>query len=229
MAKILFGAGVGDARGSIGSATFTKGRNGAVLRMKVSPVQPRSPAVMAVRANFMDLSKRWGFTLSDAQRAAWMALAAITSYTNQFGNTYHPTGLQLYQGCNRNLQLCGLVPIDAAPGNLDVDVPLTLTVAAILATQELNATFTPTPIPAAHYMAFDAVAGHNPGRNFHGAGYRFVGAFAPALASPRELAAAYIAKFGALRSGTKVTIRGWLINTANGSASQELVASDTVN
>lgn len=228
MAKILFGAGVGDARGSIGSMTFTRGRNGPVIRTKVSPVQPRSAAVMNIRAFFATLSKAWTFILTDAQRAAWMALAAITTYTNAFGNTYHPTGLQLYQGCNRNLQLTGTATIDDAPSNLDVDTPLTLTVAAILATQELNATFTPTPIPAAHAMCFAATPGANPGRMFERSGYRFVGSFAAALASPRELAAAYILKFGALRTGTKITVRGWLINITNGSASQPLVATDIV-
>ena len=228
MAKILFGAGVGDARGSVGSATFTKGRNGAVLRTKVSPVQPRSPNVMAIRAFFQTLSKNWANTLTDAERAGWNALAAVTSYVNSFGNTYHPTGLQLYQGCNRNLQLLGAPLISAAPDNLDVDTPLTLTVTADSDPQTLSAAYTATPVPADHSICFDMTPQVNRGRSFMGSNFKFINSYGPATASPADLLSLYTAKFGALRAGQKLTTRCWLINQVNGAASQEITAVSTV-
>jgi hypothetical protein len=133
MAKILLGAAIGDARGSVGAHTFTKGRNGAVLRQKVSPVQPRSSSVLTIRSQFSALSKYWANQLLDDQRAGWNALAAITSYTNVFGNTYHPTGLQLFQSCNRNLDVIGEAHIDDAPDNLDVTGLLTVSADAAAA------------------------------------------------------------------------------------------------
>jgi hypothetical protein len=126
MAKILHGAGVGDARGSVGGVTFSKSRNGAILRTKVSPVQPRSSSVLTIRAQFASLSTRWANTLTDVQRLGWSALAAVTNYSNVFGNTYHPTGLQLYLGCNRNLDVVSVAHIDDPPANLDVGGLVTL-------------------------------------------------------------------------------------------------------
>lgn len=126
MAKILLGAALGDARGSVGAHTFTRGRNGAVLRQKVSPVQPRSSSVLTIRSQFSSLSKYWANSLTDDQRAGWIALANVTNYTNVFGNTYHPTGLQLFQSCNRNMDVIGEAHIDDAPDNLDVTSLLTV-------------------------------------------------------------------------------------------------------
>jgi len=70
MAKIQFSAVVGDARGKVGGNVFTKGRSGAVLRTKVSPVQPRSSFQRAVRSGFTAESKAWTGDLDDTQRAA---------------------------------------------------------------------------------------------------------------------------------------------------------------
>lgn len=146
MAKILFGAGVGDARGSVGALTFSKGRNGAIIRTKVSPVQPRTSSVLTIRGQFSSLSKVWANTLTDNQRLAWIALAATTTYTNVFGNSYHPTGLQLFQSCNRNLDVIGEAHIEDAPANLDVTGLLTVDADAAAASHavltQVDATFT---------------------------------------------------------------------------------------
>lgn len=125
-AKILLGAALGDARGSVGAHTFTKGRNGAVLRQKVSPVQPRTSSVLLQRSKFASDSKVWAGPTMDGLRAGWLALAAVTNYTNVFGNTYHPTGSQLFKSCNMNLDAIGEARILDVPANLDVDSLLTL-------------------------------------------------------------------------------------------------------
>jgi len=228
MAKILFGAGVGDARGSVGAVTFTKGRNGAVLRSKVSPVQPRSSAVLAIRAFFQTLSKNWANTLTDAERAGWNALAAITSFNNAFGNAYHPTGLQIYQLCNRNLQLIDQAVISAAPANLDVDTPLTLTAVADVSEAKITVAFTPTPVPAGHHLACDMGPQYNFGRAFVGNNYKFIFYAAAAAAGPFSIESAYFNKYGALKLGCKLPVRIWFIKTTTGAASQPISSLITV-
>jgi hypothetical protein len=228
MAKILLGAAIGDARGSVGAHTFTKGRFGPVLRQKVSPVQPRSAKVMAIRAFFQRISGYWSSAAMDAYRAGWDSLAAITNFTNAFGNTYHPTGLQLFQMCNRNLQLLGLPILDPAPANLTIDPPLTADLTAAATGPVVSLAFTPDPVPADVDFCFEATPCFKNGVNFAGPRYKWLANRGPDSASPADLAAAYSAIFGTPRAGTKLFVRVWAVSRITGAASQELVATATV-
>lgn len=305
MAKILLGAAVGDARGSVGAHTFSKGRNGAILRQKVSPVQPRSSSVLTIRAQFSELSKRWANVLTDEQRLGWNALASTVNYTNVFGNTYHPTGLQLYQSCNRNLDVVGESHIDDAPDNLDVTGLTTLTAdgaapsvitltkathlgdiaqydysgftglapavgmqvtitgfvtggnnvtGRIIAASgggagtfsldyttqanethagEANGTgfsidFTPTPAGADNYVVVQATSQQSGGRTFFGSGAKQVKVSAANGTAPLDCTSEYAALFGAFRSGTKIQVKAFMVNSINGAASTPISTTATV-
>lgn len=132
MAKIVFSAVVGDARKKVGGVVFTKVRSGAIVRRKVSPIQPRSSFQRNVRADFTSLSKSWG-GLSDSQRSGWIALAALSPRKDVFGASHTLTGLQLYQSCNRNLASLGLPAISDPPPNLQAGYPGLLTLSTIKA------------------------------------------------------------------------------------------------
>lgn len=222
MAKILLGATIGDARGSVGGVTYTKGRFGAVLRQKVSPVQPRSARALTVRGLFGLLSKRWFAELSEAQRVGWIALAAANPRTNVFGNQVILTGLQMYQSCNRNIQLCGEATIDDPPVNLDVTGLITMSIAPDSVAPAFPVTWTPDPLPADHKMIMDATMQVNAGRVFVSSFYRYCtlkGAGPPGV----DIITAYTALFGALRQGQRIMVRAFLIDYTKGSASTPLV------
>jgi hypothetical protein len=124
MAKIMFSAVVGDARKKAGGVVFTKGRTGAVIRRKVSPVQPRTPAQRAARAQFTALSKNWSTAVTPDDIAGWNALALQYPRKDQFGQTKKLTGLQLFQSCNRNLQSIGITTeLDTPPPDLNTEYP----------------------------------------------------------------------------------------------------------
>lgn len=129
MAKIVFSAVVGDARKKAGGVVFTKGRTGAVVRRKVSPIQPRSQAQRNVRSSFTAFSKRFGSqNLTDADRAGWISLAVANPRKDVFGQTKVLTGLQMYQSCNRNLNSLGITtPEDHPPAALLAGSPGALT------------------------------------------------------------------------------------------------------
>jgi hypothetical protein len=133
MAKILFGGVVSDARKKLGGIVFTKGRFGAVVRKKVSPVQPRSNAQRGVRANFTGNSKAWSGTLTSAQRQAYINLAAANPKKDRFGNSMTLTGAQLFNSLSRNLHTCALNPLTTAPTGLSVDDPAGITVSELAA------------------------------------------------------------------------------------------------
>lgn len=226
MAKILLGATLGDARGSVGGVTYTKGRFGAVLRQKVSPVQPRSAEVLTIRGLFSLLAKRWFAVLTDAQRLGWIALATANPRTNVFGNSVILTGLQMYESCNRNIQTTGSPTIDVAPANLDVDALLTITPAAAAGAGTFTVPFTPTPTPALHNLVIEATLQVNAGRSFVSSYYRFISTTSGI--SPVNIAAAYAAVWGSLRAGQKIGVRAKHIKGTTGAASVPLASMITV-
>lgn len=122
MAKITYGPIVLDARKKIAGSVFTKVKAGSMVRKKVSPIQPRTPAQTLVRALFTALSKRWTGVLTDTQRAGWIALAALYPVKDKLGATHTRTGLQMYQSVNRHLNTIGVVtPLDDPPTDQNVE------------------------------------------------------------------------------------------------------------
>lgn len=127
MAKITQGVIAADARGRLGSLVFTRGHYGNVIRELAIPLNTRTGPQMAVRAGVSTLAKRWSTILSDSDRTDWIGLASTVTRYDSLGQIYHPTGMNLYLGCNQALKQIGQPYIDAAPGSLSVGNPVALT------------------------------------------------------------------------------------------------------
>jgi hypothetical protein len=200
---------------------FTKGRFGAVVRRKVSPVQPRTSYQTNVRALFTLLTKRWGSTLSATQRAGWISLAQAFPVKDVFGNNVILTGLQMYISLNRNLQTISVAIIDDPPVTISVGSPGTFTLASA-AGPPITLTGTAGTDPAAGEVpVIEAAAPISPGRQFVGNRYRYIFQAAAATAGPYDIAADYAAKFGALVAGQNISARLYYINNTTGAASQK--------
>jgi hypothetical protein len=220
MAIINFGVGVSDARGSVGGHTFTKGRFGAVLRQKVSPVQPRTTAQLAVRSLFTDFAKAWGQNLTDVQRAGFIALAASNPRTNRFGNPNVLTGAQLFQSINRNLSTVGVAELDDAPADLNVDGLTSLTLTATFTASVLTVDFLPSPLAATDHLVITATPNLSPGKTFISPFLKLTFADpAGATAGTQDIFAAWNALFGALQPGQKVGISAFVVRDTNGASS----------
>ena len=133
MAKIVFGPLISDARKKIGGVVFTKGRSGAFVRRKVSPIQPRTQAQMNVRANFTFLAKLWSDITMAAYRAAWNALAVSYPKKDKFGAAHSLTGMQFFLRLSRALHTIGISPILPPPASLVVNSLTSLTLDATAA------------------------------------------------------------------------------------------------
>lgn len=119
------GLGMTDGSGKIGGNVAAKNRFGNYLRRKGQVLNPQTAAQQFVRMLFGALSQAWR-ALTDAQRAAWRALALFVTINDQFGDGYSPNGNQLYIRLNTNLGKVGLPAIDDAPvlvGAAALDVP----------------------------------------------------------------------------------------------------------
>src|ERR1035437_7390371 len=86
------------------------------------PFNPRSPAQIAVRANFAAVSARWR-TLTEAQRIIWCRAARTKCSKPRLFQKGRLTGILLFMKVNVALANRGLAQVDLPPGYLDVAQP----------------------------------------------------------------------------------------------------------
>ena len=122
--------GVGQLSGQAGNSVASRNRNGAYIRIRVTPVNPRSSLQSAVRSSFAGFATNWK-GLTDAQRLSWKSLGAVMTRTDSLGAVYTLTGLQAYIAVNRNLATVGGTALTTAP---TFTPPLALSSLAITAT-----------------------------------------------------------------------------------------------
>jgi hypothetical protein len=218
MALTKMGSIVQDIRGTLNGAVYSRNKGGAYVRTKVSPVQPRTPAQLAVRATFALLSKRWSGTLDQSQRAAWAAFATANPLTNVFGDSIVTSGLAAYVGLNAVLGNIGVPPVDSPPIDKSVPAlaaPLQLTYAASTDDMEI-ATNAQATVAGAKYYVFatpNLAPGITPGESF----FRFIGAFAAtAMAVTIDISSAWENKFGDMAVGKQVWVIVASVNVTTG-------------
>jgi hypothetical protein len=240
MAKVVFGPLVTDVRKKISGVVFSKAHFGAYTRKKVSPVQPRTTAQRAVRANFTATSKAWSGTLSATERATFVALAASLTKKDHFGQSYTQTGAQLYMSITRNLHTIGLAPLTSAPQTQSVSDLGGLLLQEITSPDSPylgpGLKITPTNNPASgEGMVITATAPEPAGRAFVGKSrYRIIGYISvwptsPATSFPLDITEMYQTKFGQLESGQTIHVQVNNINSTNGAAGKPYPASITLS
>jgi hypothetical protein len=105
---------ISDARKKLGSTIYARNRAGLTARAYVKPAQPRTPEQVSQRTNFASFATQWG-TITQADRVSWNSLASTVLFTDTLGHRYHPTGYNLFIGCNRNLSYIGAAQLNTAP------------------------------------------------------------------------------------------------------------------
>ena len=106
MARILFGGGVAQIRGSIGGTTYSKIANGAYARNRSQPANRNTITQQGVRNIFGSIARRWK-ELTSSQQASFVDLSASYPYVNSVGLSSVLTGFQLFQKVNSQLALVG--------------------------------------------------------------------------------------------------------------------------
>jgi hypothetical protein len=209
-----------DARGASGGNVASRNRFGTYLRAHVSPVQPRTTSQVANRNAFGAISSAWrGLTAGEVQ--GWNTLATTVTFKDTLGNSYSPTGAQLFMLMSRNLIRNGgstnanaPTAIPAIPALLTLTPTITVTAGAVSA---ISLAFTPTPVPAGVAMFVYASKAVSAGVTFVSPSqYRFVTAEAAATASPIALLTPYTALFGTPPITGRINFRARYIDTASG-------------
>jgi hypothetical protein len=131
MAKIGLGVVVAQIRGKVGGGVFTRAKNGATLRVRVTPSNPNTAAQSSVRANLSAAATAFK-ALTSGQLQDWVDYAnGITRSNPIAGASYHPSAISVFVGlASKFLQVNpgGTIPVvpPAAPFEGD-----TITVAAV--------------------------------------------------------------------------------------------------
>jgi hypothetical protein len=108
-----------EARGSIGGTTYARNKAGLYARNRSKPVNPNTANQSRVRSQFQTTA--YGFSLLTVEQvAAWNQFAQGYPAVNRVGDTYTPSGRQVYMLCNQNLQSIAETPIVIPP----YDVPV---------------------------------------------------------------------------------------------------------
>jgi len=217
---------ISQARASLGGATFSANRGGNYVRARIAPVQPRSPAQQAARGQFSTVSGDWK-TLTAAQRAGWVAIAATVTLQDSLGNSYIPTGNQLFVGNNRNLLVNAEPVVSAAPGSKPDFVnlsPFTLTSSA--GTPTMSVAPPTTAAPTGFVFEVAASSQQSPGVAFFSkSSYRYIETFPATAFAALNILAAYTARWGTLVAGQRVAIRIRLVQIATGWAGTPATAN----
>lgn len=119
MALVKLQTGIDELRGSIGGATFSRGKFGTYVRVRKTPRNPLTLPISLAHTRIQIYSKLWATVLTPAQRTAWNTLGAATTWTNRLGDTYNPTGINLYVRASTLLEIAERVRNDTAPADAD--------------------------------------------------------------------------------------------------------------
>lgn len=92
---VKLGGTIAEARGSMGGATFARNRYGAYVRNRTKPVDPASAKQNTKRTQMAACITAWR-ALTAAQRDLWNAKALVTDFVNRIGESFHPSGMNLF-------------------------------------------------------------------------------------------------------------------------------------
>jgi hypothetical protein len=215
--------------GSLGGATFAKNRGGNYIRKRIAPVQPRTVAQQNVRSNLATIAASWK-TLTPDQVAGWNSLASTVTLKDSLGNSYNPSGIDLYVANNRNLSDIGEAIISDPPSTAvsfeDIS-PLTVTVAAGTAAFTIAPTIDAAPTGTKFLVR--ATPQLSSGVSYIGRSkYRNVESFAATAYASLNVLAAYNALFGTLVAGQNIGVQVSMTDIATGFKSLAVTALATV-
>jgi hypothetical protein len=228
MSLIKTGGGVAAISGKTGGTVYARNRSGATARNWAKPVNPGTSRQTDVRSFFAAASAAFSL-LSLSQVAAWNAYAATMTRLNRQGDSYTPTGRQIYIEQYSNMQAVGETPL-SSPTQWN-NVPAMTSLGAIVAesdsgevgTLTLAACTAQIPSGAGGIMIVEAAPAHKASLTNVNNLYRQIYTGAPAGA--HNLAAGYIAVFGnALTTGQVVSLRIRVVDEDSGLGSTYMLA-----
>ncbi len=224
MAKIKLGAIVVDMRGKSNGHVFSKNRGGAYMRTKVTPSNPQTSSQMSIRGIFASISSAWS-SLTEAERASWNGLVSSYARTDVFGDLRNPTGKNLFQRLNQNLQISGQLQKTTCSEPTEVPFANLIEVNGDVSDLELNI-LTSGDTTGSKLLVF-ATPILSFGTSFVKNKLRLIAVLNGGNASAGQVWTDYVAKFGTPTGGANIYVGVRVVN-ANGQASPLEVMKATI-
>lgn len=224
MAKIKLGAIVVDMRGKSNGHVFSKNRGGAYMRTKVSPSNPQTSSQMSIRGIFASISSAWS-SLTEANRASWNGLVSSYARTDVFGDLRNPTGKNLFQRLNQNLQISGQVQKTICPEPSEVPFANVISVTGDISDMELVVAYAGDTTGCKILIFATPIL--SAGTTFVKNRLRLLTTRNGNAGGTIDVWAEYVAKFGLPTAGANIYVGVRVIN-ANGQASPLEVLKATI-
>lgn len=201
MASIKYSALISEMRGKLNGTVLSRNRYAAYARVKVTPNNPRTAEQQINRSMFAQLSQMWR-TLTQEQLNSWNTAVYEFLKTNIFGDSYKPSGINLFIRLNMNLNNIHrpiiYIPPRPAPVDLIKIVSINL--------NGMNNHFSlivETTMPINNYPVVSVTRPLSPGINFVKTEFRIIDFnYSNILGHPNQyqidLSIQYKLKFGAL-------------------------------
>ena len=114
MARVTYGSGVTDYKGSIGGITYQNNTAGAIARLRTRAVVNPTASQAAYQNRMSYLVSLWP-TLTQVQKDAWDTFAAANDHTTPWGDIKTLSGYQWFLSCNLRRMLYHSTAIVVAP------------------------------------------------------------------------------------------------------------------
>lgn len=232
MALIKHGGGVSAASGKIGGTVFARNKAGSYARSWAKPVNPGTARQTDVRSSFAAGSAAFS-KLSANDVAAWSAYATSLSRVNRQGESYTPTGRQIYIEQYNNMIGVGQTPL-TVPSAFS-NVPAIDSLGAIVAeddggevgTLTLAACVVTIPSTAAGILIIEAAPSHKPSVTNVNTQFRQI--FSGVPSGAHNLAPGFIAVFGnRMIAGQTFSLRARVIDQTSGLGSTRMLQNQAV-
>ena len=190
--------------GKRGLTVSMGGRYGQVSRALVIPSNPRTAAQLNVRQLMSTQAAAWR-ALTQAQRAAWIAAAALDKSRSRLGQSGPLTGSQLFVKVNVNLTLFGQAAVNMPPAQpvFPALAPQNLVITNAGGVIAIKLT---CPADPGENTIVRAAAPQSAGRQVCN-DFRILGVCPAPVLGSSDVTALYSARFGAPAVGSKVFVR----------------------
>ena len=229
MALVKFGGGVAGISGKIGGTVYARNKAGAIARNWAKPTNTPSTSQSANRSRFAGGPVGWD-TLSRTIQDEWNALAQTTTRLNRLGESYIPTGRQLYLQAFNNLSVVGS-PMPNTTPTTDVKPDAVVKPTTVLEADPGNPgidAFTLTGVVVANTnIVIDTTKSFGNKKTNFANDYRTV--FVGPTAASYDITSAWSSVFGtAMEIGDEVAIRIAVISDVTGLRSDSIEYVQTV-
>ena len=203
-------------RGSQNGITYSRNKSGNYRKAKPIPTNPNTVAQGFARGNFQSLAQGWRL-LTNIQKNSWILLASETTLTDVFGNSYNPSGFNLYVNYNSVVLSIAGTPNDTAPVVDAIDAISNVNVTGDVSAQTVIVQVLPDPVPAATTLIIQACPQLSAGVFSPPNRFATVGIFAAAAAGPYDVTTNYLAKYPvALVLGQALFVRAKFVSSLDG-------------